>query len=77
LHAYFWDLNKDAQAWVGEINVLGYGRCIILKNMLEVSVEVSVDGDFLVLIIGTWRDVDDLTQMHLRRLGQGTGSVKL
>jgi hypothetical protein len=77
LHAYFWDLNEDAQAWVGGIDVLGFGRCIISKDVLKVSVEVSVDGDLSVLIIGTRRDVDDLTRMHLRRLGQGTGGVKL
>jgi hypothetical protein len=53
LPEYFWDLNKDAQAWVAGIDVLGYGRCIISNDVLEVPVEVSVDGSFSVLIIGT------------------------
>jgi hypothetical protein len=62
LPAYFWDLNEDAQAWVGGINVMGFGRCIITKDVLKVPVEVSVDGSFSVLIIGSQRNIDDLAR---------------
>lgn len=69
LPEYFWYLNEDAQAWVTGIDVLGFGHCIISKDVLEVSVEVSVDGNFSVLIIGTQRDVDDLARMHFDYAG--------
>jgi hypothetical protein len=77
LPKYFWDLNKDAQAWVSGIDVLGFGRCIISNDVLEVPVEVSVDGNFSVLIIGSQRDDNDLARTLLRRLGQGAGGAKL
>lgn len=64
LPTYFWDLNEDAQAWVAGIDVLGYGRCVITKGVLEVPIEVTVDGNFLVLIIGSQRAVDDLAKIH-------------
>jgi hypothetical protein len=56
LPSYFWHLNEDVQAWVSGATVLGYGRCNIKKDMLEVSVDVSVDGEFMVLVVGTRRD---------------------
>jgi tetrahydromethanopterin S-methyltransferase subunit C len=62
LPSYFWFLNEDVQAWVGGIDVLGFGRCTLTVGVLEALIEVSTDGAYSVLIMGT--RCDELARKH-------------
>lgn len=67
LPGYFPFLNEDVQAWVGPVDVLGIGRCVLSSDNTEAVVHVSIDGTYSVLIIGTRKD--DLARMHFE--GEG------
>lgn len=67
LPGYFPFLNEDVQAWVGAVDVLGVGRCILSDDCTQAVVNVSIDGTYSVLIVGTRKD--DLARRHFE--GEG------
>ena len=53
---YFSYLNEDIQVWVSAIDVLGYGKGVVNSELIYANIEVSKDGTYNVLIIGTRKD---------------------
>ncbi len=54
LPSYFKHLNKNPQAWVSPVNVLGIARAVC--SLTEVRIYASKDGKYNVLVIGTRKD---------------------
>lgn len=67
---YFAHLNENVQAWVSAVDVLGYGRCTVSDDLKTAEVEVSKDGTYNVLLMGTRSD--DVA----RQFFEGTGGVE-
>ena len=70
LPSYFSYLNENVQGWVSGVNVLGYGICTISEDSKTAMIEVSADGVYNILIIGTRTDY--LARQHF----EGAGGVE-
>ena len=56
LPSYFSYINENVQGWVNAIDVFAFGTCLISSDLQTATINVSADGTFNVLIIGTRSD---------------------
>ena len=62
---YFNKLNTNAQAWITAENVLGYGMAKVIPIFNRVDIEVSMDGVYNILVIGTRKDKDAVANWEI------------
>jgi enhancing lycopene biosynthesis protein 2 len=53
---YFKHINENPQIFITAVDVMGYGRGTINEENTEVTIQVSIDGTYNVLVIGTRKD---------------------
>jgi hypothetical protein len=56
LPTYFKYLNENPQVFITGEDILGYGKGKVNDELTEVSIQVSQDGIYNVLVIGTRKD---------------------
>ena len=50
---YYPFLNEDSQVWVSAVDVLGYGMGTVSVDSTTVNIQVSAEGTYNVMVIGT------------------------
>jgi hypothetical protein len=69
---YFKHLNTNAQVWISAKDVLGYGKGCVNETLSQVDLEVSTDGTYNVLVIGTRKDKDAVEHWNILGLEYST-----